>query len=257
MRTKVAPFYFREFHARSATMRQMCELFTGIVLFGAEHLATLAVIVGTATALAVWARRASDETRNKIAIALAAALALNKTAAFWTIFAVEHQNWRDGLPMHLCDWSGIAAIIALLWRGQLAYEMAYFWGLGGTLQALLTPDLKFDFPDIRFLTFFISHGGTLVAVALLTFGMKMRPWPKSLLRILLWSNVYLIAAGTTDWLLNENYGYLRAKPASASLLDKLGPWPWYIASLEAVALLSFLVYYSPFFVADRVRKFEK
>lgn len=234
----------------------MRELFTAIAYFGPSHLVVLAVIAGTAAWLAVWGRRGSETTRRNIAIGLAAALVLNKVAVFWTIFSIEHQNWRDALPMHMCDWSGLAAIVALLWRGQVPYEMAYFWGLAGTLQALITPDLKYDFPDIRFLTFFISHGGTLVAVAFLTFAVKMRPWPKSLPRIVLWSNVYLVVAGTTDWLLHENYGYLSHKPSSASLLDKMGPWPWYILSLEAVAVVSFLIYYIPFFVADRIRKFK-
>jgi hypothetical integral membrane protein (TIGR02206 family) len=110
--------------------------------------------------------------------------------------------------------------------------------------------LNYEFPDIRFLTFFISHGGTLVAAAFLTLGLGMRPYPISIPRIFLWSQVYLLCAGVTDWLVNENYGYLRAKPLHASLLDRLGPWPWYILSLEAMALLSFGVYYSPFFIMD-------
>ncbi len=143
----------------------------------------------------VWTRcSGSRGTGRNIAIALAALLVLDKAAVYWTIFAIEGQNWKDSLPMHMCDWAGVAAILALLWRGQLAYEMTYFWGLGGTLQALLTPDLKYDFPDIRFLTFFISHGGTLVAAAFLTLGMRMRPWPISLPRIFLWCNVYLVSA---------------------------------------------------------------
>lgn len=232
-------------------MRELC---TGITMFGGSHLVVLGVIIGTAAALVAWARGADGRTRRNIAYGLAAALVLNKATVFWTIFALEHKSWQDSLPMHMCDWSGIAAVVALIWRGQMAYEMAYFWGLAGTLQATITPDLQYDFPNIRFITFFGSHGGTLVAVALLTLGLGMRPWPKSLGRIVLLSNVYLVAAGLVDWTLNENYGYLRAKPHHASLLDHLGPWPWYILSLEIAAVISFLIYYSPFFVMDQFRQ---
>jgi hypothetical integral membrane protein (TIGR02206 family) len=221
--------------------------------FSISHLAALGLIVAVAAALVVLARCAgSDGAKRRVAILLALALVLNKVAVYCTIFAIEDQSWTHALPMHMCDWAAVSAIIALLWRRQLPYELAYFWGLGGTLQATLTPDLKYDFPDIRFLTFFISHGGTLVAVAFLTLGLGMRPWPKSLLRILLWSNIYLLAAGTVDWLVDDNYGYLRHKPLHASLLDHMGPWPWYIVSLEAAAMVSFVVYYIPFFVMDRV-----
>lgn len=232
----------------------MLEFPTGITMFGASHLAVLGVIIGTAAGLVAWARHGDGRTRRNIALGLAAALVLNKVAVFWTVFALEHKSWQDSLPMHMCDWSGIAAVVALIWRGQVAYEMAYFWGLAGTLQATITPDLQYEFPNIRFITFFGSHGGTLVAVALLTLGLGMRPLPKSLVRIILLSNVYLVAAGLADWLLNENYGYLRAKPLHASLLDHLGPWPWYILSLEAAAVISFLIYYSPFFVMDRIKQ---
>ena len=225
-------------------------------MFGPSHLAVLAIIVALAAALSFWGRRGSDATRRTIAIVLAAALVLNKIVVYWQILLKEGHTWQDSLPMNMCDWSAAAAILALLFRWQIAYEMAYFWGLAGTLQATLTPDLQFDFPDVRFLTFFISHGGTLIAVVFLTLGLRMRPWPVSLLRMILFSNVYLLVAGTIDWLCHENYGYLRAKPQHASLLDHLGPWPWYILSLEGMAVLSFVIYYTPFFIADRMRKFS-
>jgi hypothetical integral membrane protein (TIGR02206 family) len=158
------------------------------------------------------------------------------------------------LPMHLCDWATIAAILALLFRWQLSYELAYFWSLGGTLQALLTPDIVDDFPTIWFLVFFFGHGTVIVSVIFLTLALGMRPWPQSLLRAFLWSNVYLLCAALVNYLFDANYGYLREKPQRASLLDYLGPWPIYIAGLEIVAAFMFLVLYAPFFIADTFSK---
>lgn len=223
----------------------------GIVLFGTEHWSALGAIAGVAVGYVLLARTARQpNTPRAAALALACLLLSDKAAVFF--IATGMGGWQGALPMHLCDWTGIAAIVALVWRRQLAYEMTYFWGLGGTLQALITPDLAYDFPDVRFFTFFISHGGVIVAIAFLTLGLRMRPWPASLVRILVWSNIYLAAAGALDFALGENYGYLCAKPSRASLLDHLGPWPLYILSLEGIALVSYAVYYAPFFVSDRI-----
>lgn len=226
-----------------------------IVLFGPSHLAVLGAILGSTLVLSLATRLSErQEIARGIAVGLVSLLVVNKLFVYATAIGIEEVAWRAALPMHMCDWAAVASIIALLWRKQIPYELAYFWGLAGTLQATLTPDLKYDFPDIRFLTFFISHGGTLVALLFLTFGMRMRPYPISILRVFAASNVYLLCAGLVDLLVNENYGYLRHKPIHASLMDHLGPWPWYILSLEGLALISFLVYYTPFFVADCIRR---
>jgi uncharacterized membrane protein YwaF len=40
--------------------------------------------------------------------------------------------------------------------------------------------------------------------------------------------------------------FLRHKPGEASLLDLLGPWPWYIASAALLALVLFWALDAPF-----------
>lgn len=163
---------------------------------------------------------------------------------------------KDHLPFQLCDWVILACAVALLRRDRLAYELAYFWGLGGTLQALLTPDLAEDFPSVAFLTFQVLHAGVVVAVLYLTLGLGMRPRPRSILRAWLWLQAYVVVTAAIDRLLGANYGYLVHKPAQASLYDYLGPWPFYLLSLEALSVVLFLACYAPFAIADRLRRGE-
>ena len=54
----------------------------------------------------------------------------------------------DALPMQLCDWAMFAVIAALVTLRRGVYEVAYFWGLAGTLQAILTPNLQSGFPEL-------------------------------------------------------------------------------------------------------------
>ena len=56
-------------------------------------------------------------------------------------------RWNSGvwhiandLPLHMCGFSLIASTYALYTKSQTAFELSYFWGLGGALQAIITPD---------------------------------------------------------------------------------------------------------------------
>lgn len=218
--------------------------------FGPDHLAVLALTVVVPAVLAWAVRQPGGEARKRpIALALAAVLVANQ--AVLAVVALQRGlPWDDWFPMQLCDWVTFLCAAALLWRRQLLFELTYFWGLSGTLQAVLTPDLPYGFPHPSFLSFQIAHAGIVVTVLYLVLGLGQRPVPRSILRAFLWIQVYLAAAALANVAFGTNYGYLRAKPVRASLLDLLGPWPWYIVSLEALALVFFTVLYLPFLIAD-------
>lgn len=148
-------------------------------------------------------------------------------------------RWQDALPLHLCDLVlGIVAL-ALATRWQFAYELAYFYGLAGSTQALLTPDLSGAFPVWRLAYFFGAHGAVIAAVLYLTLHEGMRPRPRSTRYAMAGLAVYVAAIGSLNALLDTNYGYLCQKPAHPSLLDWLGPWPWYIGAMGAIGLVCF------------------
>jgi hypothetical integral membrane protein (TIGR02206 family) len=226
---------------------------TPFVLFGASHLIALGLTLAAAAALVVIVRQhpASDRP-----IRYALGLMLLSVWGWWYALAGS-RGWLtigDALPMNLCDWATIATLVTLFYPNQKSYELAYFWALGGTVQGMITPDTPYDFPEVRFLIFFVYHGGIIAAVLYLTFGLRLRPCLRSLPRVVFWSFVYLIAAGATDLLLGTNYGFLRAKPAQVTLFDFLSPWPWYIAELIALGFVSATLYYAPWFITDRLRR---
>jgi hypothetical integral membrane protein (TIGR02206 family) len=76
-------------------------------------------------------------------------------------------TWEATLPMQMCDWAMVVIIVTLLTRNHRWFEVAYFWGIGGTLQAVLTPNLRYGFPDLRFMSFFVAHSGIIISVVFL------------------------------------------------------------------------------------------
>jgi hypothetical integral membrane protein (TIGR02206 family) len=224
------------------------------VPFGPSHLTAIAVALLLPLALALLARhehlgRGADRVTR---ILLAAFLAVGWLSWLALGLARGTLGLDNGLPMNLCDWAELILIVALLTRHQFAYELGYFWGLGGTLQGVLTPTIYWDFPDPQFLFFFIQHGGVVASLLYLTLGTRLRPTLASLPRVIAATFAYVGVAALVDWLLGVNYGFLRAKPAGQNLLTLMAPWPWYIPELVGCGLVFILIYYAPFAIADAV-----
>ncbi|MEJ1970049.1 MAG: TIGR02206 family membrane protein [Rhizomicrobium sp.] len=225
------------------------------VLFGKTHLIAL-VLPFALPPLVAWA--VQPRTRPQLDRILRWTLGVAMTLNWFGWMALLHgKGWLgvdNAFPLNLCDWATVATVATLFWPNQRTYELAYFWALAGTLQGMLTPDVPFDYPDIQFLLFFVFHGGIIAGVLYLTFGLRLRPYPDSLPRVIGWSFVYMAVAGLFDWVMGANYGLLRTKPPYPTILDALPPWPWYVGALVAMAFASIAIYYAPFFVLDRIAR---
>ena len=225
---------------------------SSFVLFGPAHLWAIALAVVVPVMLAIIVRSSgSARLTDAVRWAFAAELIATYLLWYWLLYARGWAAVGNILPMHLCDWAAIASIVTLIRPNRKSYELAYFWALTGTLQATLTPQLALGFPDPRFLVFFGFHCGVIASVLYMTLGMKLRPHPASIPRVIVWTLIYGVAAGAVDWLFDLNFGFLRAKSVNPSVLDLLAPWPWYIAELIPIGIVLILILYAPFFIADR------
>jgi hypothetical integral membrane protein (TIGR02206 family) len=111
---------------------------------------------------------------------------------------------------------------------------------------VLTPDLwapSWSYPTAYF---FGAHGGLVMILLYLTWAGVARPRRGAWLRALAWANGYAALIGAFNALFKTNYMYLCRKPAGASLLDWLGPWPVYLLAGEALAAALFFLLSLPF-----------
>ncbi|MGB9474170.1 MAG: TIGR02206 family membrane protein [Candidatus Udaeobacter sp.] len=220
--------------------------------YGLPHLSVIFLTIILPFVLAAIAK--SSRGQRAIIIVITSLLIANY--AVYLIFIRVHgvTNWQQMLPMQLCDW-GMVVVIVAMWTGnQRWFEVAYFWGLGGTLQAVLTPDLRYGFPDWRFISFFTSHCGIIIGVVFLMLTRRYRPYPMSIVRVFLWSELYFIVTFVVDKLTGVNYGFLLHKPEAFSILSFLSDSRLlYLLQMHGLALLFFVALYVPFAFFDLLR----
>lgn len=165
------------------------------------------------------------------------------------LWSIHYGTWniRFNLPLNLCSISIYLCAYMLLTKSYRVFEIVYFIGIGGAFQALLTPDLLYTFPHYRFFHFFIAHMAIIITVFYMIWVYKYKITFTSLLKAFFTLNVLAFIVIMINMKTGANYMYLARKPEVPSLLDFLGPYPWYIISLEIVAFLVFLLLYLPFF----------
>lgn len=216
-----------------------------------EHVGAVAVTVAVTMVVTIAARRYSGPWITVVSRILALLIVLTEPS-YW-IQQILHHSWsaRYDLPLQLSNASEFISAAALWWRTPFLVELTYFWGFGAVLQALATPDFREHFPDPAYFRFYITHGGVLLAAVFLTVGLRITPRPGAPLRVFLATVFYTAVVGVADILTGGNYMYLRQKPAAGTLLNFMGPWPWYIGTGLILAVIFLAILNAPFWLARR------
>lgn len=219
-------------------------------LFGAWHLLAVGAVVVAASALICLARAGEPVRRRRIARALALALILNETA--WHLWNLLAGSWtiQRMLPLHLCSamvWITAGALLFGQWR---LYPLLYFYGIAGAAQALITPDLgAFGFPHYQFFQTMLGHGLLVTGGFWVVTVERWRPTLRAVCWVTLGLNAYALLLLWINLRIGSNYLYVTGRPESASLLDFLPDWPWYLMIAEGMAVTIFTLMYLPFRVS--------
>ena len=214
------------------------------------HIAALAFLVLLNIFLLRY-RSADDRTKGVIRWLLALMLLGNEVAWHYWNYAVGRWTIQSMLPLHLCSllvWTGA---LMLMTKSYRIYEFMYFMGIGGAIQALATPDLGiYGFPHFRFFQTFLSHGLIITSAIYMTVVEGFRPTWKSMVRVAIWVNLYVIVVFFINSAIGSNYLMINYKPNTPSLLDLLPPWPIYILYMELIGIVTVLLLYLPFVITD-------
>ncbi|MBT8043976.1 MAG: TIGR02206 family membrane protein [Verrucomicrobiae bacterium] len=227
--------------------------------FGVSHWTALAATAGAAIALIRFQRsNVSLANKRKVEVGLGVLLILSVLADPLTNW-LRYTSGIDGsvgqalemihdnsYPFYLCDVVAIVLAVALFKRSQRLTEVGYLWGVAGTLQGMITPTLYFDWYSPEYYAFFLQHGGVPVAALMLVFGVGLKPQHGTFVRVMLWGFVYMASVIGLNVLLGTNYGFLNAKPGVPTLFDYMGPYPWYLITLNVIAFVLYALLLLPF-----------
>jgi hypothetical integral membrane protein (TIGR02206 family) len=233
----------------------------------AEHLVPLALIVAVSIACALIARRTGSFDR--FALVMALCLWANEFAYQLTWFLAA-RGWAapTALMLQMCGLSILLIPVMLFSKKprvrQFLFDILYFWGIGGAIQALIAPDIGASgFPSYRYFSFFISHGLIIACTSLMAASGGVRLTFRSFVRALVVTNILLLPVYGIDQALRlippydaGNYFVLGYPPPTGSVVDMFaevfGPSPRYVVGLELMGFAVFLLLYLPWPIARRL-----
>lgn len=154
--------------------------------------------------------------------------------------------WTERLPLHFCSVMQVICALSLWIPSRPLRSVAYYCVLCATLQGLITPSVSHDFPTWTYFSFFLSHGVTVITAFYLPLSLGWKPARWDFLWAFLIGNIYLAIVHPLNIMMGTNYGFTITTPPSGSVLDLLGPWPWYLLGMQIPALLLMLLLTLPF-----------
>lgn len=146
------------------------------------------------------------------------------------------------LPLQVCDLAAWFAGLALVTGRRGFRTMVYFWGIGLSSQAFVTPTVTVGPAHLKFWLFWVAHSNIVLSGLFDVIVRRYRPtW-----RDFRFASVVTLAYGAVvlplNFLAKVNYGYVGdSKPGATTIVDRLGPWPLRILWIGVIVYSLFVV----------------
>jgi len=177
-------------------------------------------------------------------------LLINQGMDFYREGILSNQ-WQEGLPLHLCDFSTIAIIFYFLTQNRNFFVFAFFFGIAGGGMSILTPDTIYGFPYVGYIQSQIGHTMILLGVTYAMVIDQQRPYINDVFKALLYASVLLIFTYFMNYILGTNYWFLAEKPVGSNITSFMRAEPFHIIDLYIAAILICYAMYLPYLIKDR------
>ena len=212
-------------------------------LFSAEHIASIVSVIAFYILFLGYHEKLGIKGGSKIFPVVLSAILVTLDISEDIIRLISgHYSIKKDLPLQLCNIGLYVAVVALLKKNQTAFELIFYWGLVGASQAILTPDGDLFELRIYFIFGQAYHGALILSVLWLMINHNMRMKMKTIVKVVLITNLLVLFISLVNYFIDSNYMFLRVRPNSASPF-LMGDWPVYIIMVQvySVAIVSMFI----------------
>ena len=220
-----------------------------LVLMSASHITTVILSILSIILIPKYFANKSLVHQNFLMNFIIFVLIVNQGMDFYREGILSNQ-WQEGLPLHLCDFSTMAIILYFLTQNRNFFVFAFFFGIAGGGMSILTPDTVYGFPYIGYIQSQIGHTMILMGVTYAMIIDKQRPYFKDVIKALFYATILLIFTYIINYMLGTNYWFLAEKPVGNNITSFMRPEPFHIIDLFIAAVLICYAMYIPYYLKD-------
>lgn len=209
-------------------------------LFGKAHLLTILVMVMIGVLCLYAAKRSEKFSRFFKYFLIINLIVMDISYRLWSGFYETH-DYIGMFSIHISSVSVILAIFTLYRFNQKIFDVLFYWGLILVPQAIITPGIyRYGFPHLRFFHILWIHFLVIYTVFYLLLIQNRKLSPFNLKRVLIITHLYGIFIFIINRIFDTNYMFIGKKASVPSLIQYLGPWPYYIVVLDIILIILFI-----------------
>lgn len=213
------------------------------VLFSDQHLLTMGIGFGVCILLIFL----GFFTERKQAFAKIIAILVLGVKIAELIYRYKYygESVAQLLPLHLCPIVIILSIFMMFFHSEALFQLVYFWSMGAFF-AIIMPDISEGMHDFASQSFYVTHFFILFSAVYAFIHFRFRPTKTGFIM----SFLLLISLAFVMYFVNNelgtNYLFVNRPPSAPTLVDFMGPWPYYIFSIIGIYIALSFILYLPF-----------
>ena len=225
-----------------------------LILLSFSHIFIVFICIASIIFIPKFFKNSSAATHSSLAYFIISLILINQGMDLYREGYLD--EWKLGLPLHLCDFSSFSILIYLLTKKRDFFIFAFFFGISGAGMSILTPDTGYGFPAVGYIQNQIGHTAIILGVTYAMVIDNQRPYLKDVAKALGFATFILFIMYGVNYLLGPpaNYWFIVEKPIGTNVTSFMRPAPFHMIDIWLLAVAVCYLIYLPYYLKDRKTK---